>query len=50
MPQRVTYACPNCGGEGQKGGTCPVCKVPLVACCPSCGNRIVGEHVHLTRK
>ena len=40
------YVCPECGGEFEDPGECADCLVALVACCPVCGNPMVGEHVH----
>jgi len=42
----VKYVCPDCGYEAKTPGSCPKCKVPLVATCPVCGNPITGEHIH----
>ncbi len=45
MPD-IEYVCPQCGYEAAVAGLCPSCQVHLVASCPTCGNPIVGEHVH----
>jgi len=42
----VKYVCPDCGYGAKTPGSCPKCKVPLVATCPVCGNPITGEHIH----
>jgi predicted amidophosphoribosyltransferase len=43
----VKYVCPECLYEQKGPGVCPKCNVSLIACCPVCGNPLVGEHVHL---
>ena len=44
--QNIKYVCLECSYETKEPGLCPNCQVPLVASCSSCGNPIVGEHIH----
>jgi endogenous inhibitor of DNA gyrase (YacG/DUF329 family) len=44
--ENIKYICPECGHESEVTGSCPNCKVMLLANCPTCGNPVVGEHIH----
>ncbi len=45
--ENVKYVCPNCGYESDSAGSCPGCRMPMVATCSVCGNPMVGEQISM---